>query len=299
MTVSPLGGLLPEGSDAPDTPPHVTGTFDGDHVLVPLLTAEGSVVADQLEVAASLARASGATLSVVDPTSAPRGAPETIRPETVDDSLTERAGDRIAGSATREDAVVYTRDLVAGVLRTVGTADVDTLVLPSSSRAGRVRTGLVDRIGAQADCDVVVVNGQARYRSVASVLLPVAGGPHSGLAADLARAVAADSGAWVDVLHVVGEEAPDWRRETARELVADISTRVARPETTTTWILEADDPAEAIVDHSPCYDLTVIGAPTKGRLRQFIHGSTSQAVRENARSVVLAARSNSHPPDSD
>lgn len=110
------------------------------------------------------------------------------------------------------------------------------------------------------------------------------------MAAD-AQSIAADANAWIDVLHVVDEDAADRRRDEAAELVEDIYRRIARPETTTTWVLEAPDMVEAIAEQSRYYELTILGAPTKSRLRQFVSGSTNRSVRANARSVVLSARS--------
>ena len=57
-------------------------------------------------------------------------------------------------------------------------------------------------------------------------------------------------------------------------------------------MLEADDVAEAIIEQSNYYPLTVLGAPTKGRLRQFVLGSTTQDIRADAQSVVLVGRNN-------
>lgn len=300
MGVSSLGGLLVDVSDAAETTPALAGQFDGEHILAPLLTAAVPTVTDQLKVATTLTRITGASLSVIDPLTTSGRTPATYHQERDDDAaLLEWALDQTRPVDPATDAqggaggFGYTRSLVAGVLRTVSAHDVDTLVLPSGSRSGRLRKGLVDRIAVQAACDVLVVNGQAGYETVASVLLPVAGGPHSGLAADFARAVAADCDAWVDVLHVVDEDAPERRRERADEIVDGVSRRIDRPETTTTWVLDAEDTAEAIVDQSRCYDLTVIGAPTTGRLQRFIYGSTNRSVRSNARSVVLSARNNS------
>ncbi|MFT4889384.1 MAG: hypothetical protein ACI9YT_000293 [Halobacteriales archaeon] len=54
-----------------------------------------------------------------------------------------------------------------------------------------------------------------------------------------------------------------------------------------TWLLEAEDVAEAIVEQSADYDATVLGALRKGRLRRFLFGSTTGAVQDRAESAVL------------
>lgn len=296
MSLPSLGnGLLDD--DTARGIPGIAGRFDGEHVLVPLLTPEVPAVTDQIEVATALARSTSASLSVINPIPVPEQTPEELCHEVTDgddDALLEWVFERAAESTSRLDGgFLYTRNVVRGVLRTVRTREVDTLVLPSGSDGGWLRRGVTERIAAHAECDVVVVNGQAGYERVASVLLPVAGGLHSGLAADLAAAIAADCGAWIDVLHVVEEDAPERHRNRAEELLDDVYHRLARPETTTTWMLEADDVAGAITEQSRYYGLTVVGSPTKGRLRRLVHGSTNRSVRANARSVVLSARNNS------
>jgi nucleotide-binding universal stress UspA family protein len=290
MSLASLGrALLARDGASAVREPRLSGAFDGEHVLVPLLPPGPPAVSDQVGVAATLARASDAALSLVNPIGNVESADE-VESEA---ALLEWARDRAeefpdAGGGD----FVYTRDVVGGLLGTVRRADVDTLVLPSTG-GGRLRSGITRQIAANVDCDVVVVNGERGYDEVASMLLPVAGGPHSGLAADIARSIAADCDAWIDVLHVLPADASERRRETARSVLDRTRRRIARPETTTTWLLEADDVAGAIVDQSRYYELTVLGAPTKGRLRRLLRGSTNRSVRTDAQSVVLSARDNS------
>lgn len=281
--------------DAGGSTPRIAGRFDGDHVLVPLLSDDVRAVTDQLEVAVALARPTGAALTVTDPFAGADRESVTYDPETVDtDAVRAEALDRDEEPrASLAGEVRWTRDAVGGVLSTVGSGDVDTLVLPSEGGIGRVRTGVTTQIAAHADCDVAVVNGRAGYGRVASILLAVADGPHSGLAADVTRSVAADCDAWVDVLHVVGDDPDERRRRRATDLVDDVCRRIGRPETTTRWVLERDDVAAAIAEQSRYYGLTVLGAPTKGRLRRLVAGSTNRSVRANARSVVLSVRNQS------
>lgn len=99
--------------------------------------------------------------------------------------------------------------------------------------------------------------------------------------------------AWVDILHIVGADPDERRRQHAAELVDDVYHRIGRPETTTRWMLERDDIAATIAEQSRYYGLTVLGAPTKGRLRRLVAGSTNQSVRSDAQSVVLSVRNQS------
>ena len=297
MPVPYLGDLLTQTAENPNRIPPVVGRFDGNHILVPLLTREIVPILDQLKIATTLTRARNASLTIINPVPVPEQTPKVYdRAVTdsddralldwafkqTDDTLPHVTGD-----------FLYTRDAVKGVLCAVRARDVDTLVIPSGARTGRLRKEVTERIAAHTAADVVVVNGRAGFEPPPSILLPVAGGPHSGLAADVATTIATDCNAWIDILHVTDEDAPPHKREQAESLVDDVYHRIARPESTTTWVHEATDIAEAIVEQSRYYGLTIIGAPTKGRLRQFIFGSTNTSVRKDAASVVLSVRNNS------
>lgn len=285
-------GLGQPGAPSQGTP-QITGHLDGNHILVPLLAPEVPAVTDQLRVAASLARTTDASLHLLTPITLPDQTPQGLRHEVGDDdqAFLEWALDQVATSATDLGGVfLYTRNVVQGVLRTVRTNDIDTLVIPGTAGGGVLRRDVAGQLALHADCDVVTVNGRRGYESVPSILLPVAGGPHTGLATDVAQRIAADCEAWIDVLHVVDEDASARQRRRGEEYLEAAYQRIARPETTTTRLLEAGDVAAAIAEQSKCYELTVIGAPTKGRLQQFVFGSTSRSIRADARSVVLSAR---------
>lgn len=284
-------GLAWLGAEADGEFP-IAGELEGRHVLAPLLTSAFESVSDQLRVATALARPAEASLSVIDPNTTGT-VPTEYRPDVGDGDDRELIGwaiDRAADRTASGGGFTGGRSPVTGVLRAVESYGVDTLVLPGTSKGGLLRRGATERIAAQAGTDVVVVNGEPGYTDPASILLAVAGGPHSGLATDVARRVATDCGAWIDVLHVTGGDPPDRRRRVAEGFVENAARRIGRPETTSTWVLEAPDPAEAIAQQSRYYGLTVVGAPTTSRLRRFVHGSTNRSIRASANSVVLSAR---------
>lgn len=270
----------------------IEGRFDGTRLLAPLLTSDVPTLTDQLETAKLLAGSTDASLYITNPVRLPEQISPELHSETgsgADVELLNWAVEQASTPSNQVHGGVYSRRIVTDVLQTISTNDIDTVVLPGTSPRSLLRGEATERIAVHADCDVVVVNGKPGIESVPSVLLPVAGGPHSKLAADLARRIATNSDAWIDVLHVVPENAPVPRREQAETYVETAAQRIARPDTTSTRILEADDPTAAIVDQSRYYPVTVIGAPTKGRLRRLIFGSTNRTIRSDAKSVVLSA----------
>jgi nucleotide-binding universal stress UspA family protein len=261
MGFTPASSLVVEAGDvSPESP--VSGDFGGDCVLVPVLTPTESAVTGQLQVARALLQASDAPLYVVDPTET---TPTAYGPGLPDDLERE------------------------GILTTIRANDAGTLVVPSGAETGFLRQSLTEQLALRADCDVVTVTGH-RADDARSILLPVTGGPHSTAAADVAGDIAADTNAWIDVLHVVPSDATERRRDRADTHIQAARDRIDRPERTTAWVLEAPDAAAAIVEQSEYYGLTVLGAPTKSRLRELIAGSTSRTVRTRARSPVVSVR---------
>jgi len=282
--------LLVEASDAPAVASPIADDLTEDCVLVPLLSPSEPAVTDQLRVAASLSRSSDARLYVVDPTSE---TPTAYGPDLSRDAERELI-DRARRSALRggQPGLFRTRTLLNGILTAIETSEIGALVVPSGSDTGFVRQNIAERLAIRASCDVVTVNGQRSYDDARSILLAVTGGPHSDRAVDVTRRIAADTDAWIDILHVVPPRAPDQQRERAAEYVDAAYDRIDRPDRTTTWVLEEQSPADAIVEQSEYYGLTVLGAPTKGRLREFIAGSTNRTVRHGAESAVVSVRAN-------
>ncbi|GGJ11573.1 hypothetical protein GCM10008995_21870 [Halobellus salinus] len=282
--------LLIEAGTAPVGASAVADGLTDDCVLVPLLSPSEPAVTHQLRVAASLSRSSDASLCVVDPTSETPTAHGPNLSRDAERNLIDRAVQSTIRPAQPE--LLRMRALLNGILAAIETTDIEALVTPSASETGFFRQSLAEHLALRGSCDIVTVNGRRSYDGARSILLAVTGGPHSGPAADVVRGIAADTDAWIDILHVVPPRATDRQRERATQCVDTIYNRIERPDRTTTWVLEAESPADAIVAQSEYYGLTVLGAPTKGRLRAFIAGSTSRTVRHGARSAVVSVRAN-------
>jgi nucleotide-binding universal stress UspA family protein len=287
MGYPPAPSLIVETGDVSAETSPVAAGFDRDCVLVPLLTPTEPIVTGQLRVATALSRTSGAPLYVVDPTEA---TPTEYDPGLPDDTERELAA-RAARTVSRAGppGLLRTRTLLNRILTEIRATDDAALVVPSGAETGFLRRNLTERLGIRANCEVVTVNG-CQPDDARSILVAVTGGPHSAAAADVAGRIAADTDAWVDVLHVVPPDATDRQRAEADTYVEAACGRIGRPDRTTGWVLDAPDAAEAIVEQSEYYGLTVIGAPTKGRLRELIAGSTPRTVRDGARSPVISVR---------
>lgn len=284
-----LGSLLDGDQRNTDATVRIGGRLVGDRILVPIVDTGSSALREQIRVGVTLVQSTGGRLELTDPATDDDPVELDGQDETaaIDQALAwadERLErDRLHGvfAGRRAERRVHDR---------IEEGAFDTLVLPSAQTGGRLGGRRLERLASNVRCNVVTVNGDAEYRKFASLLLPIANGPHSGLATDVAGAIAEQSGAYVDILQVISPEADENERAAAQDRTDTAAERLGLPDTASTWLLEASDPAAAIVEQSTYYGLTVIGAPTVGRLHRLVYGSTSQSIREDAESVVIAAR---------
>mgnify|MGYP005856785755 CR=1 FL=1 len=138
--------------------------------------------------------------------------------------------------------------------------------------------------------DVLTVDSRSDADSIASILVPVAGGDHSQLAVETAVALARANDAAVDLFHVIEADTDEARAE-GRQFLDEIQARIDPDERdrVDTWLYETPGAADAITEQSEYYDLTVMGAPTDSPLKRFVFGSTSKQVQREAESPVIVA----------
>jgi len=179
-------------------------------------------------------------------------------------------------------------------IETVDTATarfhVNTIVLGDDT-SERLEAQIAKRTG----CDTVVVSESPESGSVASILVPIAGGELSGAAVDVASAVAAATGAWLELVHVLEPSDARLSRPEATALLEAGAARVPDTVDVDTRIIDDDDVTSEIIEQSGYHDVTIIGAPQKGRLRRFVFGSTTATIREEAPNTVAMARKGSDP----
>lgn len=291
LVAPPLPGVKEHGDEWPT----IAGHLESARILAPVLTTDARAVVDQLGVATTLARQRDAALVALafhgNPPQSVTEHRATVEAET-ETELVEWVETTMGLSEGSVRPPSAGRDSIRRVRRAIDRHEIDTVVVAATASAGLFQQPLSEQLADKVACDVVTVNGQPGFRQVPSILLPVAGGPHSGLAADVAATIAAAHGAWIDILHVVPPDASPRHRAAADDYVQAAYHRIGRPEATTTWTLDAEAVAETIIEQSRYYDLTVMGAPTSGRLHQLVYGSTTRTVRADARSVVLSVRNN-------
>lgn len=289
---SPTDGRRSSPTNGGSVNPRCDGTGEGEPILVPVVN--DGVTTQAFTYAVALANATGRGLVFLDavPNRTPGGEPET------DESCpaaerASRARDVSDGSVSATSIVRDENSLPAAVEGAVTSIGARTVVVedaPADGVLSGLRPSTGERIASDIDADIVRTNGRGSLEDVRSVLVPVAGGPHSGLAVDAARALATATGAWIDLLYVVSSDASETDRDVGRTVLSEASERLSSFERSDTWSLEADpgaDVADVLVRQARCYDAIVMGAPRKSRLRRFVSGSTTESVSEDAQSPVV------------
>jgi nucleotide-binding universal stress UspA family protein len=202
--------------------------------------------------------------------------------------------------ATAPEGVDVVRDLVvarsvdAGIVRAVTQDQPDALVIGWDSdprRSDVVLGSTVDTVLERAPTDVVVERIGREANGVESVLLPVAGGPHVGVAASIATAIAAANDASVTVLSVATDgtsepEAKGYAADGARA-VADQDMGIEAVETV---VRRGETPTDVIVEAAADHDVVVLGATRKGALRGRLVGSVPRRVVRDTDTTVILGR---------
>lgn len=150
----------------------------------------------------------------------------------------------------------------------------------------------IRKIARSVTCGALVLSGPDVPKTARiTILIPIADGPHSRLALSVARACAPVDDVWVEILHVISPTATESER-TAAEDMLETAKEGFNSGRVDSWLLEADDVAEAIIEQAEHYTLTLIGAPERPRLKRFLFGSTTDTVVSEAEAPVIVAWGN-------
>ncbi|EMA56177.1 amino acid permease [Halococcus thailandensis] len=180
------------------------------------------------------------------------------------------------------------------ILHTIEQYDTDAVLMGWGGWRARRREvvlgSIVDTVVTEADCDVLVERIDPDVaRTIESILLPTAGGPHAELAGEIATAIARAPGAHVELLRVVASDATEGERDDAKAVLKDTLAGFGDIDAEGT-VVENDDVVDAITERSAAHDLTVIGATREGLLQRVVFGAIPEQVGEKADSTVILAK---------
>jgi len=214
-------------------------------------------------------------------------------------------------------AVRVVTNVTDGILDVLG-SDSNTAVLllrgTGLDDGWLLKQSTIDRVLAEAECDVFVENTDARggenalyvpdveghtvaslaesgVETIDSILLPVGEGPHSALAAEAARAVARSTDASVTVFHVISPDASAEERAESEDLLKFADYVLGSDVRTETVLREASDTTDSILQAARDHDFVSIGAPErKPRLEQLVLQSARETISDLSEATILVAR---------
>jgi CIC family chloride channel protein len=205
--------------------------------------------------------------------------------------------------ARRRNIPVHTmirlgRDVARAVRKTVEENASNFIVLgwPGyTNSAGRTFGSVIDDIVDNPPADIAVVRYR-KYRSLRSILVPIAGGPNSRLAAQLAVAMATQSEIGpvkVTALHVVREGAGEPEFVRAQKVLTQAIAGV--PYEFDFKIVDGDNVIEAILRASEGCDLIVIGATNEPLFKNLLIGNIPEQVARRARVTTIMVKRRQGP----
>ena len=193
-----------------------------------------------------------------------------------------------------ETRLRYARDVATGIVGAVTEHGGDGLLMGWRGRPRRrdiVLGSFLDRVLAEAACDVFIKRIKRPVAPIDSILVPLAGGPNGELAVALARTLARHHDATVSLVHIVPDEASETRLEEAETLLDQylegFETDSVTAEAST---IRGDHVGGAITDLTADHDLTILGATRRGFLGRKLVGSVAEGVGRAATSQVIVTR---------
>jgi nucleotide-binding universal stress UspA family protein len=189
--------------------------------------------------------------------------------------------------------VRFARSVAGGILSAIEDHDIQIALLGWRGRPRRrdiVLGSHLDYVLKHATCDILVER-MDKTPNIETILLPVAGGPNTKLAAttagSLARAHDAD-------LHVITIRSPtnSSREHTqAESMLQQVISNFTQVPTITQEVIEDESVTEAIVDQSEDFDLMILGAASNTLLRRSLIGSMPEQIgRESSCPIIIAKR---------
>jgi len=276
----------------------MTTKTQNETLLVPVANSE--TVARLLDTALDIARGRSMRIVVLHVVEVPPQLPLSAggslvpsdgkRGQFLNDAV-ERARD---AGVRAESRVRYARDTATGIVGAVDGYGADALLLGWRGRPRRrdiILGSFLDRILGEAPCDVFVKRIRTPSRAIDSILVPVAGGPHTELAVELAGTIASQHEATVHTLHVRHPAVNDSGDDDASSLLEHYGSLLTEMdvdvESTT---IRSEHVAGAITDETANHDLTILGTTRDPFLNRKLVGSVAEGVGRTAASSVMLAR---------
>jgi APA family basic amino acid/polyamine antiporter len=187
-------------------------------------------------------------------------------------------------------SMMYCRNPSRGILWEARQKRADTLLLgwrEASDHRGYVFGSTIDPILKRAACDVIIARkpGTPPYRRI---LVPIAGGPNTQLALELAALLSASEPGSVQALHV---RRSGGRLIDADALVAGVALKAGVPvDRFDLQITVSEHPKRAILDQAGAADVVIIGSSPPGFRRRVLHISLPEEIARECDKPMIVVR---------
>jgi nucleotide-binding universal stress UspA family protein len=205
--------------------------------------------------------------------------------------LIQQANQQCEDSPPIDQVVTVGRDRGQILSTLVEEHDIETVITDDHPRSGiRSLLGLegVDKAALGDSCDTIIVTRINYQEEFDSVLVPIAQGPHSGLAIDAGVALARRNDASLELLHVYPSDDEEAKKRGDAVLERGLD-RVGSFEPVETTLRAAEEVPAAIIGATQLYDVVVLGAPREGLIQQFVLGTIPESVNARTDGTMIIA----------
>ncbi|MGB3714848.1 MAG: amino acid permease [Candidatus Promineifilaceae bacterium] len=205
---------------------------------------------------------------------------------------------KVIEAAKEQNVPVHTmirlgRSIPEAILKTTAENSSDLLLFgwPGSSGANEQLFGsVIDRIVANPPADIAIVRYRP-YNKLERILVPIAGGRNSRLAATTAVAIARNTSEdttvvliYIAVPGIRPVQAQARAQSAFRRALQGVDFDFAQQ------VIHAENPYEGIIEASKTADMIVIGATKEPRFRNLLMGNVAQRVAEGANCPVIIVK---------
>jgi len=264
-------------------------------ILVPVANPENA--AKLINYAAKIAKAKDGEILVMSMAIVPEQTPLSEAKKFVDES--ENAINE-AFKYAPEDIPIhctirYGHNAARGIVRAIKEHDSDMVILGWRGHSLLHDFALgstIDPVIEKANCDSIVVkldSEQDTFVEPKSILVPIAGGPHSFLALQIAEIMAEAFDAEITAVHVLSKNVTEQQAKKLIEPICD-SLKV-RSRCSVKYIGPGNVP-ELIIEESRDYDMIIIGAAGEGLFRQAVFGSIPERIGKESDKTIMMVKTN-------
>lgn len=171
----------------------------------------------------------------------------------------------------------------------VETYEISTVITEDQPRSGLKSLLGIDTVNEDTlapDCDTIIVSRTAQTEDIDTVLVPVAGGPHSGMGIDTGLALARQNDASLELFHVY-DSTDETAESKGEELLTHGMDRIDTFDNVERTLTGAEDLPQTVIEYTQPFDVTILGAPREGLIRQFVLGTIPDLVSTKTDGTVL------------